>query len=205
GESRRPRDLLARRLADAALSGEMRDPGDSMALSAASGMYRETAGDDVFEIASQDDGMALISSGGAARIEAVGPNRYAPERPITHMVLMPDGTDFRVEWCGEPRRYRRVGDAGACPHAILGRWRHDGAGVTATITQEGDAPRLLLQSEFGALTLKLSHLDDDLFLALPETAGRRNGRPWSYTLRAFGDRIELSSDRIKRLAFARIG
>ncbi len=191
---------LARRIADAVLGEAMAEAGDPGALIA--GTYRQQDGDDVFEITDQDGAVALVSSGGAAAVAQIGPNRFAPERPTTHMVLSPRGDGMDVIWCGEQRHYRRLtADRDASPHPITGCWRH--AGLTADITGQGNGHRLLLQSERGTLSLHLAHLDGDLFVARPDPAAPRPGRSWSYTLRAFADSIELSSDRIKGLRFTR--
>ena len=63
----------------------------------------------------------------------------------------------------------------------------------------------MLTSEFGALSLHVAHLDGDLFIARSTNDGGNSaGRPWTCTIRATGDAMELSSDRTKRLRFASV-
>ena len=200
---------LSLRIADAALGAHMTDArvsADWTRLAGAAGIYRHDGGDDLFEIAVQDGEPVFVTNAGAAVIEQTGPNRFAPERPTMHIVFSPDGAgDMDVTFCGERRRYRRI-DATppTSPHAIAGRWHHAGAGVTLDIAAEEHGHTLLLSSEFGTLSLHVAHLDGDLFIARPTSdGGTAAGRPWTCTIRATGDAVELSSDRTKRLRFAR--
>ncbi len=192
--------------ADAQLGAHMTNPRvteDWTRLAAAAGTYRHDGGDDLFEIAVQDGEPVFVTSAGPAAIEQTGPNRFAPERPTMHILFSPDGAGgMDVTSCGERRSYRRIAATPpASPHAIAGRWHH--AGVTIEITPEGNAHTLLLTSDFGALSLGVEHLDGDLFIARPTGEGKSTGRAWTCTLRATGDAVELSNDRIKRLRFVR--
>jgi hypothetical protein len=174
-------------------------------LAAAAGIYRHEGSDDLFEIAVADGVPVFVSNAGPATIEQTGPNRFAPERPTMHLLFSLDGAEaIDATFCGERRRYRRLAaKPSASPHAVDGKWHHARAGVTLDITPDGSAHRLLLTSEFGALSLHLAHLDGDLFIARPNGEGSAPARPWTLTIRAAGDAVELSSDRTKRLRFLR--
>ena len=195
---------LALRIADAHLGAQMtttREASDWTRLAAAAGVYRHDGGDDLFEIAVQDGEPMFVSNAGSAAIEQIGPNRFAPERPTMHVLFSPDGDGMDVSVCGERRRYRRIATTPpASPHPIAGRWHHTGAGVTIEIAPEASGHKMLLTSDYGALSLHLAHLDGDLFIARPSSEA---ARPWTCTIRAAGDAVELSSDRTKQLKFAR--
>jgi CubicO group peptidase (beta-lactamase class C family) len=198
---------LARRIADAELGAEMtnaRNDADWRRLVAAAGMYRHEGGDDLFEIAIQEGEPLFVTNMGSAVIEQIGPNRFAPERHTMHIIFSPVGGEaMDVTFCGERRHYRRVDSSPSPnPHPIAGRWRHAGAGISAEIAPEGHGHTLRLTSEFGVLSLYLAHLDGDLFIARPAN-GDSPLRPWTCTMRAMGDAIVFSSDRIKGLRFAK--
>jgi hypothetical protein len=198
---------LARRIADAELGAQMtnaRNDADWRRLAAAAGMYRHEGGDDLFEIKVEDGEPVFVTSSGSAAIEQTGPDRFAPERHIMHIIFSPDRSDgMEVSFCGERRHYRRVDSSPSPnPHPIGGRWRHTGAGITAEIAPEGHGHTLRLTSEFGVLSLCLAHLDGDLFIARPED-DEFSPRAWTCTVRAMGDAILFSSDRTKGLRFTR--
>jgi D-aminopeptidase len=198
---------LARRIADAELGAKManaRNDADWQHLAAVVGMYREDGGDDLFEIAVEDGELAFITNGGGAVIEQIGPNRFAPERHTMHIIFsVAGGEAVDVTFCGERRRYRRIGASPLpSPHPIEGRWRHAGAGITAEITPQGHGHTFRLTSEFGVLALYVAHLDGDLFMLRPGN-GEAGRRPWTGTLRATDDAVVFSSDRIKGLRFAK--
>jgi hypothetical protein len=199
---------LSLRMADALLGGQMTDArvaADWQRLADAAGVYRHDGSDDLFEISVQDGEPVFVTNAGAAAISQVGPNTFIPERATMHMIFSPESSgDMSLTFCGERRRYRRLAaKPPASPHHVAGRWHHAGAGVTIAIAPEGHGHSLLLTSDFGALSLHLAHLDGDLFIARPGAEAGSPGRPWTCTIRAMGDAIELSSDRTKQLRFAK--
>jgi hypothetical protein len=199
---------LSRRIADAELGAQMtdaRNPADWQRLAAAAGLYRHEGGDDLFEIVIEDGEPVFGTSMGAAGIEQIGPNKFAPERHTMHLIFSPAGGEImEATFCGERRRYVRIGASPPpSPHRVDGRWRHATAGLSAEIAAEGKGHTLRLTSEFGVLTLSLAHLDGDLFIARPPGGASSPSRPWTCTIHAIGDAILLSSDRTKQLRFSR--
>jgi hypothetical protein len=77
----------SRRIADIVLDGVLEpwpDRAELAALAAGAGMYREVAGEDVFELVQAGDGMMFVSAGATAPVEHVGPGVFAPEAAVVH-------------------------------------------------------------------------------------------------------------------------
>ena len=104
---------LSRRIADAELGAQMtdaRNPADWERLAAAAGLYRHEGGDDLFGIVIEDGEPVFGTSMGAAGIEQIGPNKFAPERHTMHLIFSPAGGEImEATFCGERRRYVRIG------------------------------------------------------------------------------------------------
>ena len=200
---------LARRMVDVILSDRLAPLADQAnlgTLAAAAGMYRDEDGDDVFEIV-DDGGRPSFthqgSSGGV--IEQIAPGEFAPERAVVHLSFgLPRDGVIPARWCGAARRYRKVRPGAGRSPALAGAYANPGLGIDATVSADGE--RLVLRSEFGALRLALSWIEDDLLMAMPADAPlRQPGKSWAAVLRVAPGGLVLSTDRTKGLHLARAG
>lgn len=200
---------LARRMADVVLADQMAPPPDAAnlrALADAAGMYRQEDGDDVIEIVDAAGTPTFTSQGGAGTtIEQVSPGVFCPERATVHLTLgLPQDGAIPARWCGEPRRYRRIRPGAGSAGAIAGRYANGPLGLDATVSEDGGL--LVVRSEYGALRLALSWLEDDLLMAMPADAPRRGpGKPWAAVVRVAPGGLVITTDRTKDLCLARVG
>lgn len=202
---------LARRMIDVVLEDRLAplaDPDGLARLAGAAGMYRDEAGDDVFEIVDQGGRPGFTHQGGSSVIEAVAPGEFAPERAVVHLSFgLPQGDVIPARWCGAARSYRRVrppeGSRGAGSSAALaGAYANGGLGIDAVVAPDGGT--MVIRSDYGALRLVLSWIEDDLLMAMPADAPvRAPGKPWGAVLRVAADGLVLSTDRTRGLKLTR--
>jgi CubicO group peptidase (beta-lactamase class C family) len=198
---------LARRIGDAYFgeANAASTAGEAAQLAAAAGLYREEGGTDLFEIVVQNGQPTFLNAGGPAPLEPLGENRFKPERGITDLVLSPGGDGIiDAEWCGAPRRYRRVDrNASFKPQAIAGRYRNAKLGLDVEIGLADDGRNAFaLRSSIGALRAVLTPLEPDLYLVTAaEEAGARPGRPWMASIKVEPQGCILNSERTRNLRF----
>jgi hypothetical protein len=198
---------LARRMADVVLEDALAavpDAANLSALAGAAGMYRQEDGDDVFEIVDAGGVPVFTSQGGAGTtIEQVAPGVFCPERATVHLSFgLPRDGVIPARWCGEARRYRRVRPGAGRAAAIAGEYGNAGLGLDARVSEDGAL--LVVRSEYGALRLALSWLEEDLLMAMPADAPLRGaGKPWAAVVRVAPGGLVVTTDRTKDLCLAR--
>lgn len=198
---------IARRMADIFLADRLApvpEAGDLHRLAAAAGLYRDTAGDDVFEIVDDNGRPTFTSQGGSGgTIEQLAPGEFAPERAVVHLAFgLPRGDTLPARWCGAPRTYRRVQPGAGSAAALAGAYANPTLGLDAVVSPDGGT--LTIRSDHGALRLALSWIERDLLMAMPaETPLRAPGKPWSAVIRVAPDGLVVTTDRTKSLRLAR--
>jgi CubicO group peptidase (beta-lactamase class C family) len=198
---------LARRMADVVLEDALApvpDAANLSALAGAAGMYRQEDGDDVFEIVDAGGVPVFTSQGGAGTtIEQVAPGVFCPERATVHLSFgLPRDGVIPARWCGEARRYRRVRPGAGRAAAIAGEYGNAGLGLDARVSEDGAL--LVVRSDYGALRVALSWLEEDLLMAMPADAPLRGaGKPWAAVVRVAPGGLVVTTDRTKDLCLAR--
>jgi len=199
---------IARRMADIVLADQLAplpDDANLRALAAAAGMYRDEAGDDVFEIVDDNARPTFTSQGGSGgTIEQLAPGEFAPERAVVHLSfgLPKDGT-IPARWCGAARRYRAVRPGAGSATALAGAYANPALGLDATVSPDGGT--LVVRSGYGALRLALSWIEPDLLMAMPiDTPLRAPGKPWAAVVRVEPGALVITTDRTKALRLARL-
>ncbi len=191
---------LARRIADAALAGELTPhapPAAAERLAAAAGMYREAGTGEVFTITAPDGAPVFTSAGGATSLNEEYPGHFAPERPTQHLVFTQGAANtLDAVFCGETTRYHRITPPTAAVRDLSGSYANAALGLDMRIT--GDS--MLIRSDIGALRTTLSWAADDLLLVHAGT-GPSEARPFIATLGVSADGLTLTTDRTKGLTF----
>lgn len=191
---------LARRVADIAFADALAPPvgAGPASLAGMAGLYRQENGAELLELLDADGTVALRAGMGRMLLDEVEPGLFVPERTTLNLTLRPDADALAANWCGTPRRYRKVAPDQGDAADLAGRYGSAATGLAATIR----GLRMVIGSEHGLLRLRLRWVEADLLAGVAEEAPADGN--WWCTMRVVEGGLVVTTERIKQLALQRI-
>jgi len=167
----------------------------------ASGLYAADDGE-LFGISQRAGDPIFVSCRSRMTIEEESDGLFAPERGILPLRLSLRGGDLiEANWFGHSKSFRRIEPSPWAADQIVGHYQSRELSMTAEISLSAGNFILKLITSYGLLTASLAPYE--LGICLVDRTVDQGIVTWDYVVRAVGDRIEISNDRVRGIVLYR--